>query len=93
MVWERVWMVWQYSILLWVCSYILISPLSRSHSIVIVGGSVNILIKCLLTQLHLTSPEPLKNCHNFFILHQILKTLPPLESTHLSRSDDILYYT
>ena len=42
---------------------------------------------------YLTSPEPLKNCHNFFILHPILKTLPPLESTHLSRSDDILYYT
>ena len=37
-------------------------------------------------KVYLTSPEPLKKCHNFLILHPILKTLPPLESTHLSRS-------
>ena len=44
-------------------------------------------------KVYLTSPEPLKKCHNFFILLPILKTLPPLESTQLSLSDDIFYYT
>ena len=30
---------------------------------------------------YLTSPRPLKNCRIFFILHPIVKTLTPLESS------------
>ena len=33
-----------------------------------------------------------KNCHNFFILHPIVKTLTPLESSQLSGSDDMHHY-
>ena len=42
---------------------------------------------------YLTSPEPLKTWHNLFILHSILKTLTPSESSRLPRFDDILHCT
>ena len=61
-----------------------------SQEILSPGNSVTATIFPLV---YLTSPEPLKNCRNFLILHPILKPLPPLEPTHHSRSDDILYYT
>ena len=54
--------------------------------------------KCaqLLTKVkvYLTSPEPSKNCYNFLIVITFLfyiQTLTPLESSQLSRSDDILH--
>ena len=63
----------------------------RARMVLALPGSS--LQKNVVTKVYLTSPEHLKKCHNFYILHPILKTLPPLESTHLSRFNNILYYT
>ena len=35
----------------------------------------------LLDKVYLTAPEPLKNCHNLFIMHPIWKALASLESS------------
>ena len=69
------------------------APLSPSLTPLSLSVPPSLLLSFHHPIVYLTSPEPLKNCRNFFILHPNLKTLPPLESTHLSRSDDILYYT
>ena len=57
-----------------------------------ISNTLSFLMGVRFSKVFLGLPDPLKYSNDFFVLHLIVKTLTPLESSQHSESDDMHHY-